>query len=136
MKLQITMRKSNGVLVPADRYSEAEFQKVRENKAVIVTVHQARNPDHHAKFWAVAALVADNDDHFHDAEAAVEWAKIKTPWMIRSWKDDFGRIIVQTKSSDWASMDQLTFNKFYDRSIALWSERLGVDVETLELEAA
>lgn len=136
MKLQLAMRKSNGVLVPADRYSEVEFQKVRETKAVIVTVHHARNPDHHAKFWAVATLVADNDDHFYDADDAVEWAKLKTPWMVKNWRDEYGRLVVTLKSSDWASMDQLTFNKFYDRAISLWSERLGVDVETLKLEAA
>ena len=138
MKIQISMRKSNDTLVPASRYAEEEFAKVRENRTVIVTIHQARNPSHHDKFWAIATKVAENDskDGFKDAEDAVEWAKLKTPWMVKSWRDDYGRLVITLKSSDFASMDQLKFNRFYDRAIMLWSERLGVDVETLEMEAA
>lgn len=135
MKCQITMRKSNDVLVPASRYAQSEFEKITEHKNLIVTVHQARNPQHHDKLWAIATKVAETDAHFNDAEDAVEWAKLQVKWMIRSWRDDYGRLIIQTKSIDFASMDQLTFSKFYDRAIQHWSERLGVDAETIEAEA-
>ena len=135
MKTELDMMKRDGALYPSSQVAKDAFDRITSKRKVIVTVHQARNPDHHAKAWAVATKVADNDPHFQDAEDAMEWAKLKTPWMIRSWKTDGDKIIVQTKSISYASMDQLRFNEFYDRAVKLWSERLGVDVETLEREA-
>lgn len=136
MKVQITMRKCNGTLIPASRHSQNILDKVCERKDMIVTVHQARNPQHHDKFWAVATLVADNDEHFKIADDAVMWAKLKTSWMVRTWRLEDGTIIVEPKSISFASLDQLTFEKFYDQAMTLWSGRLGIDVETLKIEAA
>ncbi len=135
MKVQISMRKTNGGLIPASAYAEKHFRKIGENKLVLVTVHQARNVKHNDKYHAISDVVADNCDDFHDGHSAIEWVKTKMPWMVRSYRRIDGVLVIQTKSSDAASMDQLTFNKFYDLSLELWSARLGVDVETLKKEA-
>jgi hypothetical protein len=111
---------------------------VRTTKPVIVTVHQARNPEHHNKIWAIAAKVADHDDDFLDADDAMDWVKMHIPNMRSIVVMNDGRTVVRTKSISFASMDQIRFNRFYDRALYLWAEKIGTDPETLleQAEAA
>ncbi len=114
------------------------FEQIRTTKPVLVTVHQARNPDHHNKLWAIATRVADFCADFDDAEDAVDWAKIHIPNMRRYRQRLDGSVVVSTKSISYASMDQIAFNRFYDRCLYLWSQKIGCDPETLidQVEAA
>lgn len=125
------MQREGNCLKPADSMSLEQFQDVRTKKPVLVTIHQARNPQHHEKLWAIAARVADFDPDFSDAEDAVEWAKLHMPTMrqFRTLRD--GSVICTTKSIAFASMDQIRFERFYDRALWLWTEKIGTDPETL-----
>jgi hypothetical protein len=135
MKHEIVMVRDGGCLRPYGEVSWDAFDSVRTSKPVIVTIHQARNPEHHNKIWAIAAKVADHDDDFIDAEAAMEYAKGNIPDMhTKEWKVlPNGTLIctVKLKSICWASMDQIRFNRFYDLALALWAEKIGTDPETL-----
>ncbi len=136
------MQRDGGCLRPYGDAAWDTFDGIRTNKPVIVTVHQARNPEHHAKLWALAAKVADFDPEFTDAEDAVDWVKEQIPNMHRKeakvGRDGTIVVRIRLKSISFASMDQLAFNRFYDRAVWLWSQRIGTDPETLleEAEAA
>jgi hypothetical protein len=134
-KHEIVMVRDGGCLRPFGPASWDAFDSVRTNKPVIVTVHQARNPEHHNKIWAIAAKVADHDDDFLDADDAMDWVKIHIPNMRRIVVMRDGRTVISTKSMSFASMDQIRFARFYDRALCLWAEKIGTDPEAL-LEAA
>ena len=130
-KIEIVMRRDGACLRPLTDIDFDLLEEVRTKKAVTVTVHQARNPEHHSKLWKIATLVADNDQGFHDAEDAVEWAKLQMPWMWQEHKVlATGQTVIRTKSISYASMDQIRFARFYDRCLHLWSQRQGTDVES------
>jgi hypothetical protein len=132
------MVRDGGCLRPVGQASWDAFDSVRTTKPVIVTVHQARNPEHHNKIWAIAAKVADHDDDFLDADDAMDWVKMHIPNMRSIVVMNDGRTVVRTKSISFASMDQIRFNRFYDRALYLWAEKIGTDPETLleQAEAA
>lgn len=130
-KREICMIRKGGSLVPYGDVAWDAFDDVRTSKPVMVTVHQARNPDHHNKLWAIATKVADFDKDFLDAEDAIEWAKLHIPNMRRFRQRLDGTWIACTKSISFASMDQLAFGRFYDRCLYLWAEKIGTDPETL-----
>lgn len=138
-KRELVMIRRAHSLVP---YGNAELEAFEEQmtttKPVMVTIHRARNPLQHAKLWAIAAKVADHSEDFHDAEDAIEWAKVHITNM-RSYRQLLdGSVIVSTKSISFASMDQTAFERFYDRCLFLWAKKIGCDPETLlrETEAA
>ena len=133
-KTKLLMRRDGGCLRPEDRYSWDVFDTIRTSKPVVVTVHQARNPDHLKKYWTLATIVADNDPHFVDRYHADEWCKVRMG-RFTEYKDVDGQILIRTESIAIESMGQLDFNQFYDTALALWSERLGVDVDELLVEA-
>lgn len=133
---EIAMKREGGHLVPATAYDADQLARLTAGKTVVmVSLHQERNPEHHKKLWALARVVADNCDDFIDAQDAVEWAKLQIPSMRRQYVFNDGKLVLSTKSISFASMDQLAFRNFYDRACALWSEKIGTDVETLEKEA-
>ena len=138
-KMELAMMKDGPCLRPYGDVAWDVFDSIRSSKAVIVTVHQARNPDHHNKIWALAAKVADFDQEFTDAEDAMDWVKEQIPNMHEKRAKVLpGGIIevrIKTKSISWASMDQIRFNRFYDRALWLWAERIGTDPETLGTQA-
>ena len=121
-KLELVMIRSKLSLVPyGNGELEAFEEKVTTTKPVMVTIHRARNPLQHAKLWLIASKVADHSDDFHDAEDAIEWAKIHIPNM-RAYRQLLdGSVVVSTKSISYASMDQTAFERFYDRCLWLWS---------------
>lgn len=135
-KNEITMLRDGGCLRPYGDVAWATFDRVRAGKPIIVTVHQARNPDHHNKLWALATKVADHCDDFDDAEDAIEWVKVNIPSMRKEYVLRDGRLAIRTKSISYASMDQIAFNEFYDKALTLWSAKIGCDPETLLAEAA
>jgi len=118
-KLELTMVHEGNALKAADQFSSELLESVRTKKPVVVTIHQARNPQHHSKLWALASKVSDFDDDFVDAEDAVEWAKMHIPSMRKEITLNDGRVAIRTKSIAWASMDQLRFERFYDRALFL-----------------
>ena len=130
-KLELTMERDGRCLKPADQFSSEIFDSITTKKPVVVTIHQARNPQHHSKLWALASKVADFDDDFTDAEDAVEWAKMHIPSMRKEIILNDGRAAIRTKSIAWASMDQLRFERFYDRALYLWAQKIGTDPLTL-----
>ena len=130
-KLELTMERDGRCLKPADQFSSELFDSITTKKPVVVTIHQARNPQHHSKLWALASKVADFDDDFTDAEDAVEWAKMHIPSMRQSMTLTDGTVVVKLRSIAWASMDQLRFERFYDRALYLWSQKIGTDPLTL-----
>ena len=125
------MKRDGGVLRPYTDIDHDLFKQIDSKRPVMVSVHQPRNPDHHRKLWALAAKVADFDKDFVDAEHAVEWVKLHIPNMHKEYRMRDGKLAIATKSINFASMDQVRFNRFYDRALFLWSERIGTDPETL-----
>lgn len=125
------MKRDGGVLRPYTDIDYELFKLIDTKRPVMVRIHQFRNPDHHRKLWALAAKVADFDRDFEDAEDAVEWAKLHIPGMHREYHMKDGKLVVRTKSINWASMDQVAFSRFYDRAVWLWSAKLECDPETL-----
>lgn len=135
MKREMLMKKVGGALRPDGDQSWEVFETVRASKSVLVTVHQPRNPDHLKKYWAVCAAVADADPGFDDREDADHWVRVSIPWMRKEYRLGDGRVSVRPKSIALGAMDQEEFERFYERAIALWSERLGMDAEQLRDEA-
>jgi len=136
MKTELLMRKSGNALLPASDYDVELFDQIQAGRDFLVSVHSARNPGHHRKFWSLAAAVARFDNNFHNAEEAVRWVKRKIPGMHRRYLDTNGRLVIELESISWSNMDQVKFTNFYDRALFLWAERIGCDPEALLAETA
>jgi hypothetical protein len=130
----LTMKRQGLKLVPYGDVAAEILSEVTVQRPVIVTVHQARNPKHHARLWALAARVANFGPHFKDAEHAIRWVKRQIPGMHRRYKERDGTLVIELESISFASMDQVRFNAFYDEAVRQWAQMLGCDPELLGTE--
>jgi hypothetical protein len=131
VKLELAMLRQRNGLVPAGSYDLEKIEGIPHGSSVMVTVQLERNVQHHKKLWALAARVADFCDDFSDAEDAVVWIKLQVPSMRKEYHFRDGKLVIAVRSIDFASMDQLEFNTFYEKACMLWSQLIGCDVETL-----
>lgn len=130
-RVELYMWRRGFKLVPYGSMAEDQFEYISSNEPLLVTIRQARNPDHHNKLWAILTKAAQFDPTFDNAEAVLMWLKLKIPEMHSAYRVEGNRTVVVVKSTSFASMDQIAFKKFYDQAIELLSVRLGCDPETL-----
>lgn len=128
--IEIVGYRSGQVLMPWGEAAEREFEGVPQNKRLLVTLHQARNPEHHARLWAIYQRIADFSDKFDTAEDVSDWVKLRLR-MVKSFKDWDGRIVFRPASISFAAMDQIKFNNFYDRAMCVLAEHLGFSPDEL-----
>lgn len=134
-KAEILLVVDRGCFRPYEDVGWEVFDNLPRGSKVMAIITQPRNPEHHAKLWALAHAVANFDKDFVDAEDAVEWAKLHIPNMHKEYRLRDGRLAIKTRSISWASMDQIKFARFYDRALWLWAQKIGCDPETLLAEA-
>jgi len=125
------MMRKGFALVPYGVVAEELFDTIPSKEPVIVAVHQPRNPQHHAKLWAMLSKVAQFDPTFNSAEAVLIWLKLKMPEMHDVYRFRGEQMVIVPKSIDFASMDQIGFNRFYEDAIELLGKRLGCNPEML-----
>jgi hypothetical protein len=71
---EILLKVDVGCLRPYEDAGWEIFDRLPRGSTVMARILQPRNPEHHAKLWALAAAVSNFGDHFVDAEDAVDWA--------------------------------------------------------------
>jgi hypothetical protein len=109
------------LLEPADRLSEAAVASLRPGRLVMVRSHTPRNGKHHRLLWAMAGLIADNNEAYEDADHVVEQLKLATGHVKRVWYDvpGLGRIEqIRGASIAYESMSQEDFSIWFDKAIA------------------
>ena len=126
-------------LYAADLRAEKLLNNLGMSDLVLLETKKARNPQHHRKMWALISCVHEN--------LPDEWQKIyPTPEkLMLAIKFDLGLCtitklpsgheIYEAGSISFASMDQASFNEFYEKAMRLISERLLPGIDDAELEA-
>lgn len=109
------------LLEPADRLSEAAVASLRPGRLVMVRSHTPRNGAHHRLLWAMAKLIAENNENYEDEEHVVEQLKLVTGHVKRVWYDvpGLGRIEqIRGASIAYESMSQEDFAEWFGKASA------------------
>lgn len=114
----------DGALWPADEEaSKIVANAARRNKAVLVDAHIPRNPRHHSLYWALMTEIAESGAWEGDAESLSQWIKIATG-LVDTIVGPDGKPYYVPRSISWASMDQASFARHFDRACFVISTRL------------
>ena len=132
---KLVVRKVRGGLYPADAVAEAEFSKIKPMEMIMVTWRRPRNLAHHRKYWAMLGLVHEStaiSDQFpttqklHDAikGALGYYTTIKLP---------DGKVFHKLDSIAFESMDQSSFEQFYERAVDVITDQLVPHMDRKDL---
>lgn len=120
-------------LVPVDDMAAEAIGRLSEGKEVLITVRVPRSGRHHRLAWALAQKLSEMVDGLHDAEDAMTMLKFRARH-VEYWTDPLtGHMRMLPKSINWASMDQTSFSRLWDRMTWIVAHDIvpGLDEEAL-----
>ena len=125
------MQKDLGCLKPGSEQAASALNKIKLGDLVLVEMKRPRNLHHHRKFWALAHEVANNQEHYPDAEAVVAAIKVATGHC--TWVQTPKGMVGIPKSIAFHKMDQTQFEEFYDKAVGFICETIipGLDSNAL-----
>lgn len=90
--------------------------KIGIGEEIEVLLRKARNPKFHRKFFAMLNVVLQNQEKYDNLEDLLTEVKIRVGHYSEYITDD-GKIVYTPKSISFEKMDEIEFNKFYNKSI-------------------
>lgn len=131
---KLVLRKTlNGRLEPTDEIAREVLSKIGVGDLVMVEIRRARNIQHHRKFYALMALVFQNQERYTNLDELVDVVKVYVGW-CEQHTTAAGELIYRPKSINFARMDQIEFDGFYDRVIEMILKRFLPTVTREDLE--
>lgn len=95
---------------------------IKDGTDFIAETHAARRPRQLNLFWAVVAIVAENEGKSKDE--IKDWLCYSTNY-VQHYLDLYGRLHIIPKSIAVESMPQDEFNRFFNAAIMKVCERIG-----------
>jgi hypothetical protein len=119
----IPVRRMGSVIVPYGVQARDDLvANVNDGQLFLIEGRSARNPRHLAKFWTLVNIVAQATDR--TPEEVRRWISYKLAF-VDTYVDPWGRAQSIPRSiALTASLSQAEFRDFFDRSVALLSEKL------------
>ena len=132
--MRVLVYKHLSALRSADDDAETLIRSLREGEIVAADIKRPRNLAHHRKFWKLMQIVADNQEHYKDAEEVCTAFKFAVG---HTQKLKTMRGVVEIPLSiSFARMDQTAFEAFYERALDFLVTEVipGIAVKELERE--
>ena len=129
--MKLVVRRHNNALHPADDLSWEVFDKLPRDKLLSCEVWvRGRNPEFLSRYWAVLSVAADHHDDWDDRSDVDHWVRLRIP--MTHTKYTIGTdVVIELRSIAIDAMSVEDFETFYEKAMALLSEKIGSDVESL-----
>jgi hypothetical protein len=130
---ELIMVKRLGALRPVDDAGEEILNGLPLNEPIKVRITRSRNLNHHRKLFALLQVVFENQSIYPTIEALLTVIKV-TLGHCDIVKLPDGQMIPVAHSISFTSMDQTTFNTFYNQVVDLVLLHFLAGIEKTELE--
>ena len=120
--------------VPADIHAEDFLNTVPIGREVLLSIRKPRNPGHHRRLFGLLKVTLDQTDRWADSTVLLEDLKLATGLFETRVSAFTGMPYPVAASISFASMNQDRFEAWYAKAIAVLSDHLGTDVDTLAQE--
>ena len=97
-----------------------------DGKTFLVRIRRPRSLKHHRLYWGMLRGVVEASDGWKTPEALHRWIKYQLG-LYKMVEVRDGRVIVEWDSTDFFSMDQIKFEKFFMLAVAEICLKTGID---------
>lgn len=129
--MKFIVKKQFGKLVPVYN-SDAEALKdckLKEGKEYEVEIKRKRNYEFHKKYFSLLNLCFDNQEHFDNIDDLRDYLTCKSGFYIKIPTPD-GEMI-KPKSISFSKMDDIEFDRLYQRTIDIVCKLIDVSRQDL-----
>ncbi len=106
----------DGSFVVASPTDKESIRRIKPGDGVMVDLRKPRNLGHHRKYWALVGFLVSNGTMGWDSELTHEVIKYGSGLATTHTLTN-GTVICVGGSISFASMDQIEFEKFYERAL-------------------
>lgn len=90
--------------------------KIGIGEEIEVLLRKARNPKFHRKFFGLLNMVLQNQEKYETLEDLLTEVKIRVGHYSEYITDD-GKIVYTPKSISFEKMDEISFDRFYEKTV-------------------
>ncbi len=113
---KLYLKKKNGVLIPSLPNDEEIFRQWHECDILECNIKKPRNIKFHRKFMALLNVVFDNQEIYTNFDAMRYEITMRSGFFM-AHTNIKGETMYFPKSIAFANMDELEFNKLFDKAI-------------------
>ena len=134
--MKLAMINQDRVLKPYYQSDENAFKELKKNQVYFVEIKKPRSIEHHKKIFALANCVIANLPetsiwHNKDAYTLIKAVELELGYVDQKIKLN-GEVSHEPKSISFESLDQIEFQKLYDKAIVILAKMIDVTTEELE----
>lgn len=135
--MDIALIKKDNKLEPVYQSDIETIKGLETGREYWFNLKNSRNLKHHRKLFAIIKLFIANTDGKYTTEQVLAWLKIKAGYYnvisvsVKGKKTPFSI----PDSISFEKMGQKKFSEFYEHSVILMADALGITVYVLENEA-
>ena len=120
-------------LVPLSQNDADNLKRIKDEQIIYVDYKKPRNPHFHNKFMAMVRIVFENQEQYNDIENLLNIIKVETGHYTSMYYQADLEIRIP-KSISFAAMDELKFDHFYNRAVAICLTKFLPETTPAELE--
>ena len=115
--VKIYLKRDGDNLVPLSSDDHEAIKRIKDGQIIYVDYKKPRNPLFHKKFMAMMRVVFENQEEFSSIDNIVDITKVELGYYTTLIS---GNITIRIPGSiSFAKMDELKFDHFYNRAIAV-----------------
>lgn len=115
--MKIYLKRKSDTLIPLSENDLDSLKRIKEGQIIHVDFKKPRNPLFHNKFMSMVRVVFDNQEQHADIENILAIIKVELGYYTTMM---YGAYEIRVpKSIAFAAMDELDFDHFYNRAIAV-----------------
>lgn len=122
-------------LVPLSQNDADALKRIKDEAIIYVDYKKPRNPLFQNKFMSMVRVVFDNQDKYQDIENVLSIIKVETGHYTSMFYGNNDEYEIRIpKSIAFAAMDELKFDAFYHRAVAVCLTKFLPETSPAELE--
>lgn len=128
--MKISLSKTINGLIPTDAKAIEVYNKIPLGKEILVDYKKSRNVRFHRKLFALIKIIFENQEHYNDENNILNYIKLKTGH-FDTLVTHAGDVAYIPKSIAFENMDDLEFEKFYNKTVDIAFEIAGIEEKEL-----
>jgi len=132
--MNLILLKQGDKLSPAFSSDLDNLRKIKDGM-IKVSIRRPRNLLHHRKLFAILNCVVANSDKWPTTADLLIAIKYNLQYVEKVKLID-GRFVIVPRSIDFETLDQHSFEEFYNRAVTLCAVELGCTFQELENNSA
>lgn len=129
------IKTADGLLRPATETDRDELGKLRQGRIVRLSMTRSRNPDFHAKFFALLRIGFAHQDRYEAFEAFRYELTVRCGFFYAHTHVD-GSVSFYPRSIAFHSMEQDEFERLYSQAIDVLLQHFLIDLDDEDLREA